>query len=221
MKPTVALMAMLAGAVSPLAAHAATLTFDTVPSYATYSYDDEGNRVAPVYEESGFAVTPQRYYYFGGSQNLHFDFAGEGDWQEAVSIHSVEGLLFGLDSFDIRSSVYDVEAPGDNLLIEGFLGGSLVQSITATFLNGSNFFQTEGFFGFDQIVIRENPDCGCPLIPIDGYEYPDYHFDLDNLTLSTTPADVQNETPNAVPLPATGVLLLSALVALRRRRGKA
>jgi hypothetical protein len=193
------------GAVAP--ASAATMTFDTLA--------DEGAQLS-TYAENG--ITAKAFggalAYYGQAGFAHIDDSGTGF---ASGADFSMGGLFDAVGFSLVSLGYNFfDPPGpytDNIVVSGFLGNTLVS--TATFLlsdiagTTQSILLGQGFTGLSKLRIEL-------LYPVNtAYcDAPCGHFDLDSVTLNAT-------GPAPVPLPAAGLLLLGAGLAmggLRLRR---
>ena len=125
--------------------------------------------------------------------------------------------LFDAAEFALVSFGYSfTDTPGhlsENLFVTGYLNGSVVTTvgyILSDIIDASQTYQLgAAFAGIDKLRIEllypvNSADCGAPC----------GHFDLDYVTLNAT-------GPAPVPLPASGLMLLTAgLLAggLRMRR---
>lgn len=193
----------------PLAGQAATMNFDLLP--------DEGAQL-DTYSENGITATASGgvLAYESNPGFAHIDDSGTG---LASTLDFTMSGLFDAVEFALVSFGYDfTDPPGplsDNLFVTGYLNGSVVTTvgyILSDIVGASQTFQLgAAFAGIDQLRIEllypvNSAACGAPC----------GHFDLDYVTLSAT-------GPALVPLPASGLMLLTAgLLAgglrLRRRR---
>jgi hypothetical protein len=203
-----ALAVMTAGAVS-----ATTISFDALPDEGGALYDAFGNS---YYEEDGVRVSSSwgAVANFGGPGAAHLDDSGTGF---ASSLTFTTGGTFSVQSFSLSSfgyafinSLIKLKA---NIIVTGYLGGSVVATNDFKMVRGFGDMQTvtlgAAFAGLDSFVIS--------LINPYGFEQcfdaPCGHFDLTSVELT--------KDPSPVPLPATAPLLAAgglALAALSRRR---
>jgi len=188
-------------AVGEAAASNVTLTFDTVPDF----FAVDPTLVPETYFEKGYAVSgfPVSYQTLG---TIHLDDSG-------TSINSSVDIA-GFSRFDAYS--IDITGLGgglgityDNVVFEGFRDGSLVASqIYASPQDGSTS-NVDFYIDFNNLdslsigVIRPDPAL---LILGDPNCAPCGHINIDNLEVA------------AVPLPASGLLLVSGLLMMGRRR---
>ncbi|MCY1127320.1 hypothetical protein OU426_10695 [Frigidibacter sp. RF13] len=192
-------------AMSALGASAATMNFVTLP--------DEGAQLGS-YSENGIVATALggALAYEGTPGFAHLDDSGTG---LAYGIDFTMGGLFDAVEFSLTSLGYDFwDPPGplsDNLIVTGFNGSSVVSM--AGFILSDVFGATQtftlgpAFSGLTSLRIEliyptNSASCGAPC----------GHLDLDYVTLNG---------PSAVPLPASGLMLVAAgfgLGALRLRR---
>lgn len=190
---------------SALGASAATMNFDTLP--------DEGAQLGS-YSENGIVATALGgvLAYEGTPGFAHLDDSGTG---LAYGIDFTMGGLFDAVEFSLTSLGYDFwDPPGplsDNLIVTGFNGSTVVSM--ASFILSDVFGATQtftlgsAFSGISSLRIEliypvNSAYCGAPC----------GHLDLDYVTLNGPPA---------VPLPASGLMLIGAgigLGALRLRR---
>jgi hypothetical protein len=192
-------------AMSAACASAATMNFDTLP--------DEGAQLGS-YSENGITATALGgvLAYEGAPGFAHLDDSGTG---LAYGIDFTMGGLFDAVDFSLTSLGYDFwDPPGplsDNLIVTGFNGATVVSmagfilsdivGATQTFTLGSAFSGLTSL-RIELIYPTNSAYCGAPC----------GHLDLDYVTLNG---------PAAVPLPASGFLMIGAglgLFALRRRR---
>ena len=191
---------------STCAASAATITFSALP--------DEG-ALATSYTENGITATASSgtlgWYTAPGS--AHVDDSGTGFTSD---ITFTTGGTFDATSFTLTSLGYNflgtASTVSDNILVSGYVGGSLVAGANYTLSAVAGTLQTillgSAFSAIDAFTIsllypRNAPNCDAPC----------GHFDLDSVTLDTGPAPVP--LPPAAPLMGAAVL---GLFALRRRR---
>lgn len=202
----------IAGAISGLsatAAAAATMNFDTLP--------DEGAMLS-TYVENGITAKAigGSLAYFGQPGFAHIDDSGTG---LASGLDLSMGGLFDAVGFSLVSLGYNFwDTPDpltDNIVVTGFQGSSIVS--TATFLLSDiagtvqSILLGPGFTGLSKLRIELLYPANTAMC-----DAPCGQFDLDNVTLNAT-------GPAPVPLPASGLLLLGAGLAVGglrlRRRG--
>ncbi|WP_347310395.1 hypothetical protein [Defluviimonas sp. SAOS-178_SWC] len=192
---------------STAAASAATISFSALP--------DEG-ALSTTYTENGITATAGSgtLGWYTAPGTAHVDDAGTGFTSD---ITFTTGGIFDATSFTLTSLGYNfLNSPGtvsDNILVAGYVGGSLVAGANYTLSAVAGTVQTillgSAFTAIDAFTIsllypRTGRDCDAPC----------GHFDLNSVTLDTGPAPVP--LPPAAPLMGAAVL---GLFALRRRRG--
>lgn len=195
--------------VLPIAGQAATMNFDLLP--------DEGAQL-DTYSENGITATALGgvIAYESNPGFAHIDDSGTG---LASALDFTMAGLFDAAEFALTSFGYDfTDPPGplsDNLFVTGYLNGSVVTTVSYILSDivGSNQVYQLGaaFAGIDRLRIElqypvNTAQCGAPCA----------HFDLDYVTLNAS-------DPAPVPLPASGLVLLAAGLAVGglrlRRRG--
>lgn len=202
-----AIIAVVASGLSATASVAATMNFDTLP--------DEGAQLS-TYVENGITAKAigGALAYSGSPGFAHIDDSGTG---LASGLDFTMGGLFDAVGFSLTSLGYNFwDPPGpytDNIVVTGFQGNSIVS--TATFLLSDiagtvqSIMLGTGFTSLSKLRIEL-------LYPVNSAtcDAPCGHFDLDSVTLNAV-------GPAPVPLPASGLLLLGAGLAvggLRLRR---
>lgn len=202
-----AALAMVVSGMSATATGAATMNFDTLP--------DEGAMLSS-YVENGITAksTGGTLAFYGSPGFAHVDDSGTG---LTNGIDFTMGGLFDAVGFSLTSLGYNFwDPPGpytDNIVVTGFQGNSIVS--TATFLLSDiagtvqSIMLGAGFTSLSKLRIEL-------LYPVNSAacDAPCGHFDLDSVTLNAV-------GPAPVPLPASGLLLLGAGLAvggLRLRR---
>ncbi|MEI4488218.1 hypothetical protein V8J36_18650 [Frigidibacter sp. MR17.14] len=212
------ILAALLG-LAPLAAPAATLTFTGLPDLGGVAAGSED------WIEAGVTVSGGAESY-GIENAAHLDDAGTGYASKLT--FEAGGAVFDLVSIDLSRQrqnfyLFDTEAwwadPAplsyDNVLIEGFRGGSRIASLTLS-TDAAEFgltWHTLTFGGLFAAIDSFTVSALSPSSYPEGAECTDYpcgHFWIDNVTLETGPAPV--------PLPAGGALLAGALGLLWMRR---
>lgn len=182
---------------SAFSAHSALITFG----------DDNLDRLdlAGAQTEDGFSYTAtgegwelqNTFGSPGASLATFFNVEGAllGD---SISFVHTAGSLFSFDAIDWRS--INMNGDNDHVLIEGFNGGALVDSLSITGVNTS-FSTLTGFGGLlDALTITISFDGPNALL-------------FDNLALTTV-------TSNAIPEPQIGLLMLLGAAALVRRQAR-
>lgn len=197
-------------------ASATVLTFDSIDGcISVHEHPSE-----TFHEEAGYQVTARNGSCFGGFNNIHMVYDGEGShYHDAVTISRVDGGLFDVRGFDIDTFDYInnprlaglVVQPGNNFVISGYRDGVQIYSVRETFLTGSRYLSLEGFTGVDELRFDPLDPCECVL----NYEYLfyDHLFSVDNLDVV--------EHVASVPLPSAAgglVLGLALLGGFARRR---
>ncbi|HQY43027.1 MAG TPA: hypothetical protein PK450_02520 [Paracoccaceae bacterium] len=202
-----AALAVAVSGMSATASGAATMNFDTLP--------DEGAMLSS-YVENGITATSTggTLASYGSPGFAHIDDSGTG---LTNGIDFTMGGLFDAVGFSLTSLGYNFwDPPGpytDNIVVTGFQGSSIVS--TATFLLSDiagtvqSIMLGTGFTSLSKLRIEL-------LYPVNSAacDTPCGHFDLDSVTLNAV-------GPAPVPLPASGLLLLGAGLAvggLRLRR---
>lgn len=197
---------VLAAALSlAVPARAATITFDALP--------DEGAQLTS-YTENGITATAGSgsLAWFTAPGAAHVDDSGTGFTSD---ITFTTGGVFDAVSFTLTSlgySMLNAPAPvADNILVTGYAGGNLVAGANYTLSSVvgtvQNILLGPAFASIDALTIRllyprRVTSCGAPC----------GDFDLNDVTLAP------------VPLPASGLLLGAAALALTggafRRRSR-
>ncbi len=171
-----------------------------------------------TYVENGTAAKAigRSLAYFGQPGFAHIDDSGTG---LASGLDLTMGGLFDAVGFSLVSLGYNFRDPpgpySDNIVVTGFQGGSIVS--TATFLLGDiagtvqSILLGPGFTGLSKLRIELLYPASTAMCDAPGGQR-----DLDNVTLNAA-------GPAPVPLPASGLLLLGAGLAVGglrlRRRG--
>lgn len=188
-------------AATTLAAQATTLTFDR----------SSGIPFDP-YTESGFNVTDNSTYIIADAGSMHFDISG-GPYGATRTISAISGAVFSVASLDIGSIWPSISvggllgAPRANISFTGFLGGASVAFAWGSSEIGDNTFNFGSAFSNIDSFLISGFNSGNNNIA----QGIDVHFTIDNINLA------------AVPLPATALLLTTALggIGFARRRRKA
>lgn len=208
----IAACALLAGP-----AGAVTLTFDTV---------QQGGLPGPVsISEQGVTITADRYsdgvVYFRTPGTIHVDDSGTSF---TSNLEFRTGGIFSALWFEAiglgQSAVVDdgidwVPVAYDNIRVQGFLDGVRVGETffsTGLTINKTTYALGQDFAGIDLLRIPAIGASGQMAggLPIQCFDAPCGHFDLDSLSLAPVPL------PAALPLSAAGIGMLAML---RRRRG--
>jgi len=178
-------------------ATAAVLTFDGIQSefFTGIEVSD--------FTEDGFITELAGSGLFGGYDDLHLDFSGDGPFMDAVSVRTVSGNPFTLNSLLIEGLIRPDQYTGaaqDDVTFEAFRGGALTATTAGTSQLGDRImsFGTD-FASIDQLFIT-----GIYPTNFDFTEI-DFHFGVDDI-------DVTEISMPAVPLPASGLLLLSTVL---------
>jgi hypothetical protein len=184
-------------------AHAAltTIGFDSLSG---------GVAVGATYEEAGFRFTVVSGLYFGGDGPLPSGNPGGAFWVgnfsspvvgDTVKISRIDGTLFSLDSLDY--SGYSDFTPSDVIKFLGLVSGTVIDDSPLLSASSSTYSVFDPGFSafFDEIQLVVNAPGRTSLL-------------LDNMRFSSAPV-------SSVPIPSTGLLLLSALGALAWTRRRA
>ena len=177
-------------------ASATTITFDNLPTLAEFF----GSGSPSVYVENNITATaPGDFASYDVAGAVHLDDAGTSfPWKVSLTT----GAVFDGIEFDVISESF-AEAPYQNILVKGFLGGAL--AATSTFamnaVSGTSetFSLGAGFGGIDMLQISASNVGG-------GFCAPCGHFNLDAVTIS--------DSISPVPLPASLPLLGLAIGAI-------
>lgn len=204
-------------------AFATVLTFDSIP------IDSDPVLVpAPYYTEAGYEFFGRNALRYGGDMNLGMTYVSDNPYHRTVDIERTDGGLFSVAGFDISPNTnYMDEAgfvltPGDNAVIEGYLGGTLVASVTFSILEGDTSLSLTGFGEFDRIRFDENAAFAgnldfSVLGVLGGGGFDNFGFAIDNLDLRAAGSPVAPvPVPPAVAGMALGLVLLGGIA--RRRR---
>lgn len=206
-KIAAAAIAVALTGLSATATAAATMNFDTLP--------DEGAMLSTYVENSITAKAIGGALAYSGQPGFaHIDDSGTG---LASGLDFTMGGLFDAVGFSLTSLGYNFwDPPGpytDNIVVTGFQGSTIVSTATYLLSDIAGTVQSillgAGFTGLSKLRIEL-------LYPVNTAmcDAPCGHFDLDSVTLN--PAGMA-----PVPLPASGLLLLGAGLAvggLRLRR---
>ncbi len=185
-------LAFLAVLMSPMAANAALITFDSLPG-------PNGATFTGTTEE-GFLVTAgpnwRQGFLVGDARPSIFSFNGEGAF---IGIEAVSGGLFTFDSIGF-STGSNTDGSYD-YAITGFLGGASIFSQSGTFA---------GAFGFWDNVISAS-----------SAAFDSVGIQISNFNISSVNIDNIGVTVTSVPEPAALALFgigLAALGLTRRRK---
>lgn len=192
------------------AAKAETLTFDDIDDY----------EVGNFFDEDGYRVEGVGGGLFGGFTDdvIHFDIFG-GPFNDAHRLSRIDGERFSLKGADVLplGEIFLLQntSAQANVTFAGIRNGSIVSLASTTTQDGT--VKTLNFGNIldnvDEVLITGFLAGNEDLFFTGG----DIHFDIDNLIVERFGGQV-----TAVPLPASGLLLIGGLAAVagisRKRR---
>ena len=205
--------AIAVSALVPLAVHANTVTFDSLPDYATVLGSGGGGS---PFVEDGITVNATNgllaQYFTPGT--AHLDDSGTDITSGLIFTMATPFTAAGFTLVSLGYDFFDVPDPlSDNIRVTGLAGGAAVASagftLSDVFGQVQSFSLGAAFTALDALLIeivfpQNSAMCGAPC----------GHFDLDEVVLNPVPA--------AVPLPPALALMGAAGLALaglaRRRR---
>lgn len=172
---------------------AATITFNDLPTEAEFY--DLGR--PSVYVENNITATAPGVFasnHVAGA--VHIDDSGTSfPWEVSITTSNIFNAL----SFDIISAGF-AESPYQNIMVQGFLRGSIAVSTAFTMheiIGTSERFNLGAeYYGIDMLQISAN-------FSNNGFCAPCGHFDLDAITIS--------DTISPVPVPPSLLLLMLAM----------
>lgn len=185
-------------------ASAATITFDNLPTLAEFF----GSGSPSVYVENSITATaPGDFASHDVAGAVHLDDSGTS-FPSKVSL-TTGGIFDGI-GFDVISDGF-AEAPYQNILVKGFLAGSLAATSTFAMNAISGTSETvslgAGFGGIDMLQISASALGG-------GFCAPCGHFNLDAVTIS----DPISPVPLPASLPLFGLAIGAIFMVGRRKK---